>query len=363
MSSNKKEPLKKHQHFVPQSYLKHWSDKDEQLFVYRFAQQKEFHTNKRNVAGQKFAYDTELTLNRDNPETFQFFENQFGKFETEIQPVFEEIHKCVRKLDSSLILPSSYAAISKENVNLLVRFMVIQIFRGMKSRERMTKQWNDWCRRTWNETAPILFPDESLEDYFDEVCGDWIKHSQMEFLFTRLDKFSGLIEEKIAVFGLVKGTDKLYTSDNPVHWTGYMLDPTVMWDGILSPSCRIVYALAPDVCAIFYDRDFYTDQLEFDRASRILQQNEIREFNHHLVLQANTEIYSCDGNFASAKFTLAQKKISGEKWHGTKSGDESFEDLLELLKKAAEKVPKGYYTKERWLSIIRQEGNLPFGKM
>lgn len=363
MSQRNPNNITKHQHFVPQSYLKHWCDINGRLHVHRISSQTDFVTNKRNVAGLNYAYDTALTLDPSKPEHFQYFERLFSTIEADGAQLFSKIHEIVRRSASSIYLPSTYLQIPRQDVNELIRFMVIQFLRGMLTRKRMTERMNVWCKRIWMETAPILFPGNYSEAEFDEVSEDWLKHYQMEFMATRIEKFSAAIEPKTAVFGLVKGTEKLYTGDDPVHWTGYMVDPTIMWDGLLSPTCRIVYPLAPDICAIFYDQNYYEDQKEFNCSSRILSPGEIQEFNHHLVLQSYTEVYSSDGNFDTAKFTLAQKKISGETWHGSKEPDTELEELVELLKEAAYKTPPGIYSKERWLSVVQQQTNLPFGKL
>lgn len=354
--------LTKHQHFVPKFYLKYWCDEKEQLFVHKIDSGREFKTNRRNVAGRKFAYDTSLTLDPNQPDRFQYFEKLFSEIESAGEPVFAAIQDRVRRLNSPICLPPSKLMIPQAEISRLIRFMVIQILRGMEMRERMTAQWNTWCKKAWDATAPILFPDQPDDFDFDHVCEDWIKHSQMEFMSTRFETYSEAVEGKMPVFGLVKGPLRFYASDNPVHWTGFYLHPLVKWDGIKSPSCRIVYPLAPDVCAVFYDRDYYLEQQQYENTSRFVFEEEVSEFNHHLVLRALSEVYSFDGNFEAVKHTLNQKRISGEKWHGA-SEDEELDALIELLIDGARSVPKGYYTKAQWLSVIRQERNLPFGKM
>jgi Protein of unknown function (DUF4238) len=358
-------PPIRQQHVVPQFYLKAWCRSNGQLWALEKKSGHNFSTHPRNVAGQRDAYDTWLTKDPNNPESFQYFEKEFGAIEGDYKPVFDAVIASARRLSGPILLPNIALSVPGEYIESLAYFAAVQMMRDMRFRERLRTNWNYWLKLAWGATAPILFDNDDEDDVsFEKMDEDYLKHFQMEFLSTRAKKFSSVLKEKVAVVGFHPGPPEILTSDSPVWTSGYVIDPSIMWDGIDSPSSITCYPLAPDVALIFFDRNFYQNEHQNDRRVRTMSRQEVMTFNQHQVLQAHQRVFSRDGDFAFARQVVAADKIAGKPWNKQRNQDDAgMLQLIDELKDRARSVQKGSYTKRQWRSIIQQEGNLPFGKL
>ncbi len=174
----------------------------------------------------------------------------------------------------------------------------------------------------------------------------------MEYLKDRLLRFSRVITKKTLVIGLNKTAKRLLTSDSPVHWAGYYIDASENWDGINSRSSRMVYPLAPDACVVFYDANYYSEQVPYHRCVRVLTDLEVKEFNQFLTLDSDKQIFSSDGDFSHAELALSERLNNGNKWPKWKSSPVP-QYLLELVKQAG---CNRKYTKKEWKAFIQFEG-------
>lgn len=326
----------KAQHVVPKCYLKAWCDQNGRLHAYKIETGHTSRPSRRSAATREFIYDTEETLNLTDPDNYQIFERTFGKIEDKAAPVFEAIIANARRANSAIIIPPEFLRISDELAHNIARLSVIQFLRDARQINGARIRWNDWLKQVWDATVPLFFdPADEPELEFESVDDDFLTLWLIEFLKDRLLKFSQILSDKILVIGLNKTGKKLLTSDSPVHWGGYYIDASANWDGINSRSSRLVYPLAPDVCVIFYDREFYGNQRSFHKTVRSLMPEEIEEFNVHLTHQSDKQVFSSDGDFSHAQYALSQRQISGERWGQHRSSPVP-QDLLELVVTASD---------------------------
>lgn len=353
--------LKANQHFVPQSYLRNWCEEGGELWAldkFGFKQRKR---GTRKVASADFAYDTKLTLDFDNPETLQFFENEFSRLESIAKLTFDDVIRKARQTRSLLLLPNSKYSILESEFDDLSFFAGLQILRDEQFRDKLRDNLNAFYKRLWDETAPILFGSDERSVSFDFVDEDYVKNYQMAFLTTRQDLFKRALSQKIIVIGYNATGTGFLTSDSPVWNSGYVLDWSIPWDGLNSPSSIVVYPLAPDVAVIFLDRTFYVNQRSFDRTIVTLNLSDVEKFNKHQALQSHKHIFSNTNDFAAAKSALAKRSIPGKDWPiPPKRPETRFESLITMLKQHLSNLPKGTYTEQQWLSLIQQKGCNPF---
>ena len=94
------------QHFVPQFYLKNFSQNGKQIFVYDKAIHKSFSCGISSVASQQSFYD-----NRDN----QSMENEIGKLEGNTAGVLKKLIEA--------LLTCKFERINKEDKDILIQFI------------------------------------------------------------------------------------------------------------------------------------------------------------------------------------------------------------------------------------------------
>lgn len=346
------------QHYVPRSYLSAWCQADGNLWAFDKKSGKSFNVGSDNVALKKGMYDTPETTNPNDQDNFQIYENTFAEIEGFIRPTFNAVIQRARNFRES-ILPEHGVAVAEEEVIALAQFAMIQMLRDLKFRENVVNDAASWIKTAWENTAPILFDISQQEAQATNpfVDKNSVTRFQMNFLATRVPKFAKNLIEKIAIVGISSGECPLLTSDSPILTLGYLIDPTIAWDGINSPSAQIVYPLAPDVCIIFYDRnfEFYQEQNEYDRRVKLLPRSEIETFNEHMALQSHKQIYSSHANFAKVRRALKKNSRPQTRWKPVRPAISTIPTyLVDELIAQARSIEKGKYTQEEWLLCLQK---------
>lgn len=346
------------QHYVPRSYLAAWCQADGNLWAFDKKSGKSFNVGPDNVALKKGMYDTTETTNPNDQDNFQIYENTFAEIEGFIRPTFNAVIRRARNFKES-ILPEHSVAVAEEEVIALAQFAIIQMLRDLKFREKVVNNAVSWMKTAWENTAPILFDISHQESQATNLFADKnsVTRFQMNFLATGTTKYANNLVEKFAVVGVSPAGSPLLTSDSPILNLGYVIDPTIAWDGINSPSAQIVYPLAPDVCIIFYDRNFepYQKQSEYDRRVKLLTRSEIETFNEHTALQSHKQIFSNHANFSKVRRALKKNSRPQTRWKPVRPAISTMPTYLvdELIAQASS-IEKGKYTQEEWLLCLQK---------
>ena len=83
----------KHQHYVPQFYLREFASAEEQVWVYDKVTDKAFQTAVRNVAGERYFYDSEEieALTGDRQLVEKYLSNLEGEFKEKIERLLQRL--------------------------------------------------------------------------------------------------------------------------------------------------------------------------------------------------------------------------------------------------------------------------------
>lgn len=346
----------KNQHVVPRCYLREWCDERGHLWAYKLGHGHISNPSSKSAATRERIYDTADTLNPKDPENYQIFEKTFGRIEDMAESILKPILIKARYLHSTIAIPPESTRITATEAERLIRFTVVQFLRDGRQFERIKEGWDDWMRQAWDITTAHLFgPEEEPQVQYERINKDFMTEWLMEYLQKRLLRFSAVLEKKTLVMGLNKTAKRLLTSDSPVHWTGQYIDALQHWDGIDTASSRMVYPLAPDVAAIFYDRKHYRAQRAHHLNMRHLMPDEIREFNEHLALQSDQQVFSKDGDFSHVDYAFAQRRIQG--WTRRKQASTKVPEYLLNALLVLGTIRK--YTKLEWKALIQFDNYSP----
>jgi hypothetical protein len=352
MTSDKEKSLQvtKDQHIVPKCYLKQWCNDQGRLYAYKLQEGYISTASPKSAATRTHIYDTVETLNQEDPDNFQIFERTLGLIENEFPKVFDEVFPNARRLHSPILIPTEYTRVSETITDKIIRLAVVQFLRDTRHRESVRFRMNSWMKQIWDITVPMMFESEHKPDvHFESINEDYLTEWVVEYLKDSLQKFSVALKSKTMVIGLNKTSKPLLTSDSPVHWSGYYIDASANWDGINSRTFQMVYPLAPDVCVIFYDPNYYQEQLQYHKCVRTLSQQEVQDFNQALALHSDKQMFSNSSDFSHVEFALAQQKIAGDKWPLMRSTPVS-DSFLELCLQLS--ITKNY-TKEEWKTTLQ----------
>jgi hypothetical protein len=269
------------QHYVPEFYLKNFSQKGRQIFVYDKVVQKSFSTSISSIASEQGFYDNSRN---------QSIENEIGVVESKAGILFKE-------LIASLV-SNQFSRITEQQKNVLIQFIWLQMNRTLESRIQ------------FGSMQPYLFSklaDTPFELEVNEIL------SQPEVADHHIDFLSSTKEKPFALemlggrnFIIVKNetqTDFL-TSDEPVvrhlHWE---IDPRV-YEIFLPITSKFGIWIIP--------KNIYK---ELDEADGVLysmaEEQNILFYNYHQVYRSTRQIFSLTGNFEYVRQIFQQDPSFG----------------------------------------------------
>lgn len=255
------------QHYVPEFYLKNFSQNSKQVFVFDKVLQKSFSSSISSIASKQSFY------NNSNNKSI---ENEIGKLESKAGNVLKKLVETLAN--------NQFSRITKEQKEILIQFIWMQMNRTLES------------RIDFGSMKPYLF--SKLADVpFDLDVNEIL--NQTEVADKHIDFLSSSAENSFALemlgsrnFIIVKNetqTDFL-TSDEPVvrhlHWE---INPRVY---------ELFIPITPKFGIWIFPKTIYKELDEVDEILYPLtEEQNILFYNFHQIYSSTRQIFSLTGNF------------------------------------------------------------------
>lgn len=298
----------KNQHFVPRFYLKHFTSKKGQIYVYDKELKKQFQSPIDKVACEGYFYDHKLLDSKKNKE--QFLESYYSEIESKTSPFYDNFIESIRT--------GSFQTVSINDRRKLSDYLVTQIDRTKEHREE-THQITD---ELYKQLIAKGFTTEDLihfgfdKDHYDSkeqhiesiLLGDELRETLSEILF-----------DHIWILYKNGTTYPFYTSDNPIVKHAHIKDDLISNDGFGSPGIEIAFPLSPDYILVMADREYFEEYEDLDGKIILIDNLEnIKYYNSLQVTSSYRQILSNMNDFymveeifkiAPEAFTLKRKRI------------------------------------------------------
>ncbi len=266
-------------HFVPQFYLRRFTDADGLLWVWNRDSDKAFRTNPTNVAAQNYFYLlAELIPLGHDPLTM---ERQFPQIEHEVAAITEQWLHWLRLADV-------YDQIEIPDINreIVAMFIALQFLRTEDARQILGLMAED------AEASASISEEEKRCIHTDLLWDEPI-----------VKDLAKRIQDSVWVFARNDTDVSFLTSDNPV---AFRTADNRRWVkvGFYSAGTYVVYPIAPDIIMYCYPRESPGDQLiKFDRMLSPVQMTKemVESENSGQVFMASRFVFSLDGDFAYAR--------------------------------------------------------------
>jgi hypothetical protein len=250
----------KKQHFVPQFYLRYFTDTQGKIHAFDITNQSQFATTPGNVAHERSFYDDAAL------EEFvgkpQFTESVFANTEAEAADFFR---KLIAMLDAN-----NLSSLSRDDYRQLADHIITQERRTLEARRHIAEIAKMAGEKLEND---IQFQQEYLLFHKDVL-------KEIEYMCDRH-----------WIFWRNKTNDNFYTSDHPVVRYWYKED-----------KCQeFFFPITPMYGVSILVRDDLRQQPE-DRIIKELNDPErVRQFNFLLVTQCNRQVFSAKDDFRLAE--------------------------------------------------------------
>lgn len=226
------EQTTKYQHYVPQFYLKKFTNANNNLEILNCELLKIVSSRSpKNICGEDFFY----SINNREDEISQLLETEFKKIESDISKVYDKIISKLLNLEN----------ITTEDRFVISTFMSVQYLRGPYMRKQIHKMGEyflkEMIKRLYGsenaykvlsnyekETGKIMTKEEKEEVIKFAREGDYrldMGNSSHLQIIGEMEKFRDLLFHKYWLVYISKSNRKFITSDNPVteifpDWAG-----------------------------------------------------------------------------------------------------------------------------------------------
>lgn len=292
----------KNEHYVPQSYLRSFANKKEQIFVYDKVKKVSYINKVSQVASEGKYFDIPLHDGLNVPGIEQMNEEQTIEkyFSEDIEGPYKKYLDKIRTRYLMTFNPDGKVAITKEEKKHLSYLIAIQMLRTRKYREDVGAMESKFSQMLVDLIGEEEIPDYKSGDVTVNVPEVNKKLMQISMLLNP-ETISSFANElyKHCWSVLVNNTEQpFYTSDNPVVKYAHKEDQFLSYGGLASEGIEIALPLTSKLILIMRERSFHTPFLPVENEFAYLSAEEHVDFYNYLqVSQSNRQIYCLTNKF------------------------------------------------------------------
>lgn len=264
----------KKQHYVPQTYLRNFSFKNndmEKIWVFSKIRNKKYVANVSDTSAERHFYSLDRFTDKYIVENF---------FAEEIEPILKKITDKILFLSQCVLINDWVPIISNKDKIDLTTCVVYQLLRSTNTRNYAYKKFQE------------LLPDayESVYDRFGKENIDWsiidsiffnnkemMKEISIEVTLNKelINKMINILYDKIFLLMKISGNEEFVTSDNPVMLLNSLTsDVTPFKNGISQNSTIIYYPLTSKILLGIFDSDSIFKYVQENDCSLIKLKND-----------------------------------------------------------------------------------------
>jgi hypothetical protein len=309
----------KNQHYVPQSYLKSFTDSQEKIYVFDKFEQKCFSSNVKNVASERYFYDFPQSENIQSRE--QTMEKLFSQLEAKASQMMSHLYKKIQGILSLKNQGKAYSvqAITQSQKVDLSLLIAIQAFRTKEFRllstELLQKMQPSIINMLDYELSQHInrFESENFisldESFISEIKGTKINEClamlsslqqdassvlQAKFILKYYAELSKALLNHIWLIGINDTEELLLTSDHPV--VKHQLESQNL-SGYSSEGIEVVFPLNSKLVLILFEKDYFKQYCHLDGKLFPLTRENIIHYNSLQVFYSYRFVFSQENNF------------------------------------------------------------------
>ena len=281
----------KREHYVPQSYLRGFTEDGEHLFAFDKSTRTRFGTSVSEIACERYFYDL---------SDLQATEKALSKLDA--------AYPCWR--DSIIETVERGESITLEQQAKLTFFIAMQVrrtrwFRNLNIRiaeqveevfVKMSEYWED-------KFGVPLKPDRSLSEYVSPNKEEMAKLVQIQSMrsFSVMHVLMQILAHHIWIVGVNQTTQPFYTSDNPVVMWPHKQHPVLSYSGLQSEGIEIAFPLNSRYILTLLERTFHVDLEALDCGSMSIEDDGAIYYNGLQVAGSYRWVYCQTDSFGLAE--------------------------------------------------------------
>lgn len=311
----------KNQHYVPQYYLRNFTNEQSLICSFDKFKQKSFPSNVKNIASETYFYD--FLQDSEGGKRVQKMEKFFSELEGKASRFTLHIQKKVEGIFNLRNLGKAYSikVLTSDQKLDLSCLIAIQALRTRDFRNFLIEmfQKSQFIANDITEVYTIESLKKFEEEYSVKLNEPLVEHIksigadiglsilnvlktdgipvvQAQFIFDHYKELSETLLNHIWMIGINDTSQPLYTSDHPVVKHRHK-----DFSGYSSEGIEIVYPLDKSILIIILEKNHFQKCISLDRNLYPLTFNDIRYYNGLQVSQSNRMVFCSEDKFDLAR--------------------------------------------------------------
>jgi hypothetical protein len=277
------------QHYVPQFYLRGFTNESGRMFCYDKVANKSHPTSTQAAAQEPYFYEIP-------PGSFEDVNvpvNTIEKALSFVERTWAPLHVDLMKFADAGRIP---AGLTIE----YAPFLVMQWMRTRTYRDTLREITQKSMQSLADDLMEVNYPGEKKPKLtVGEIAA---LHSQKIFDQESVKRMAGDLERHYWVVGINKTEHLFYTSDHPVVRRSNRRAPDGrLMVGILDTGVEFVFPLDSRHILLILERTHFADWRKHDNRGIVLSAEQVRDYNSLQVMRSNQRIFCADDDFGLAR--------------------------------------------------------------
>jgi hypothetical protein len=311
------------QHYLPQCYLRNFSENGQFVWTYNKHRSKKYRQSLGKAGQHEDFYKIPEKYNAGHEDNLDpnFIETDF--FANYIEGPYDVLLKTINKdAEEWLIHRHENNVLSQADKELFAAHIAIQFLRMPYIRD---KYW-DFLEKSSAKRLDVIkafaiaeFPEhknsiEGMSIEYDEA-GKSIIHADFFADQEIVNDYQDAILDKHWIFYVT--TDKsIYTSDTPILRKPHLNKTPFLMEGFAMPGVEIIFPLGSSVMLTMWDKHHFDVEPGAENKFHLISRKELQQYNLHQYCQSSGEVYSRSDNFHLIESVVAMndgKEVSTRK--------------------------------------------------
>lgn len=295
-------PNIKNQHYVPQFYLKGFTDNKKQVWAFDKATLKSFASSSTNLASESYFYDQEIL---DKALGKNFIEKALEEVEGKTAPL-------LKKLLKDLDIGRAFS-IDRETKVQLCEYLTIQLIRTREHRHGLSHIINATCQGLL-ENGHIT--EEQAKEMGLEADPDMVKRYQLAQLMPTeplRQQLPIILASHIWLLYKNETGMPFFASDHPVARKPHIIASVPSFIGSGQKGIEIAFPLSPKYLLRLCERSHFHELEQNENKMQIIADlKDISYYNSLQVQSSSRFVYSCRSDFGLAEEMIIANKALGD---------------------------------------------------
>jgi hypothetical protein len=281
----------KREHYVPQSYLRGFTEDGEHLFAFDKSTRTRFGTSVSEIACERYFYD--LSDSQATEKALSKLDGVYPCWRDSITETAEKGERITLEQQAKLaffIAMQIRRTRWFRNLNIEIAEQVEEVF------VKMSEYFDD-------KFGVPLEPDASMSEYLFPNKEEMSKLAQIQSMrsFSTMYKLLQILAHHIWIVGVNQTTQPFYTSDNPVVMWPHKQHPILSYSGLQSEGIEIAFPLSSRYILALLERTFHADLEALDCSSMPIENDGVVYYNGLQVAGSYRWVYCQTDSFGLAE--------------------------------------------------------------